>query len=187
MLTCIILVSEVSGVWACDSNGQFACELVDCANSSLQFAILTGDLMPGQAVSSALGLSSSDTAIATATATVTSTMTPTTRSSSAASQTPILPALNSTSCPNSEGTIAAVGAGVGTPLLLGMLAALAFLVRERRRSKAALSASTKTWAPFTTGIKTQGTIHSKGNAQELSTSNPICEMESQTTARPTNH
>jgi hypothetical protein len=175
-----MLVSAVSGVWACDGNGQFACELSDCGNRSLRFAVLSGNLMPGQAVSSALGLPSSGAA----TATVTLTTNSTTTSLSAPGQTS---ALNPTSCSTSKGTVAAVGAGVGIPLLLGVLAALTFLVRERRRFKAIVPASTKSWAPFTTEISTQGKIHQRQNAQELSISRPICEIDSQTAASPANH
>lgn len=115
--------TQVCGVWVCNNNNRFACDLDECGNSTRRFIVNGGTLQRNQAVDDVLGLSTS-----------TSTSTSSTRPSTTVTQT-LCPSSDMTSqqsCPSHTGALAGVGAGLGIPLLIALVALVVLFMRLRR-------------------------------------------------------
>jgi hypothetical protein len=117
--TTITDTASGSDLWPCGNNA-FACDPNSC-NAS--FPIPEGTLVLNQALSSALSLSAATSAATTAaTATSTTTVTITPAATTVAAKGTI-----------STGDAAAIGAGIGAPLLIALIAVLVLLFREYKK------------------------------------------------------
>lgn len=118
----------VSGVWVCDNFNHFACDTDSCGNSSRMFIVSGGSLLRNQAVDNALDLSTSTSSSATTASSTgfstTVTQTQTFCPSSAASQ--------QENCPSRTGALAGIGAGLGIPLLIALMALVVVFMRLRK-------------------------------------------------------
>lgn len=153
---CMQVPNVVSGVWACGSQNQFACYIPDCDNSSLTFIVNGGFIQQNAALQAAISTTTSTSGSGTAIPTTSSTSSPNTSSSSSSGSS----ASANDVCPSHIATYAGIGAGLGIPLLISLVALIVVLLQLRKYRQ---------YSAVRTGNITNGDL----NAQEQKGPSPL--------------
>lgn len=124
----------VCGVWVCNNNNKFACDNNMCGNSSLVFTVNGGTIQQNAAFSDVLATTATSAATSTSTTSSTTSQVQTPSSVATCGSAADSGTSASSSCPSNVGTYAGIGAGLGVPLLVALVA-LAFMFMQLRKHK----------------------------------------------------